>query len=81
MSNRAIFPYNYQIHMVGNDGRIIETLAECNNWDVAYGAYKLCQQTRAHAFVQLREKSRVVWTAKTGAYDTKTRKIEVIWEK
>jgi len=72
MGSRAIFPYNYLVHMVNEKGDILETLVECNNWDVAYAAYKACLQTRSHA---------LIWTARTGAYNSATEKIELVWER
>lgn len=78
---RKVFDYNCQIHLVDERDDIIETLAELNGFMPARAAFEEFARTKAHARIQFREKSRVVETIITGAYDSNTKEIAIVkWE-
>jgi hypothetical protein len=75
--SRALHRYNYQIHVVTPDTHdIIKTEAELNNWMAAYAAFNALVGERTMSTIQLREGGRIVWTARTGLYDSATGKVE-----
>ncbi|EBV3599978.1 hypothetical protein BO068_005183 [Escherichia coli] len=74
--SRAVFPYSFQIHVVDPKTEdIIETIGEMNNFAVAHAAFNAAAQIRTHSTVQLREKTMILWTVRTGAYDSVTRTV------
>lgn len=75
---RKVFDYNCQIHLVDKDNDIIETLAELNGFMPAKAAFEAFARTKANARIQFREKSRIVETIVTGAYNSETREIAIV---
>lgn len=75
------FDWGAFVCLVDEKNNILEVLACCDTFAIGYAAYKAAVERRTSALVQLREKSRIVWTAKTGFYDHKTDKVELIWER
>jgi hypothetical protein len=73
-----VFDYNCQIHLVDANDDIIETLAELNGFRAAKAAFEEFLKSRAYSRIQFREKSRIVETAETGAYDSTTKQVAIV---
>ncbi|WP_309085998.1 hypothetical protein [Chelativorans sp.] len=69
------------VYSVDENFEIVEELAQCANFGIGYVAYKKALQMRSYSIVQLCEKGRIVWTAKTGGMDPETGKVTILWEK
>ncbi len=72
------FDYRCQIYVVDENNDILETLAAVNGFMPAKAAFEAFLQTRTYCRIQFREKSRIVATAETGAYDAATKSIAVV---
>lgn len=68
------------VYVVDEGNAIIEELAQCANIGIGLAAYKEAKKMRTYSLVQLRERARIVRTAKTGAYNSETREVEILWE-
>lgn len=73
-----VFDYNCQIHLVDERNDIIETLAELNGFMAARAAFEEFAKVRSYSRIQLREKSRIVETIVTGAYDGQSKMVEIL---
>lgn len=69
------------VYLVDETNTILDELAQCASFGIAYAAYKKAIELRTWSIIQLREKGRIVWTAKTGGHDPETGKPEVLWER
>jgi len=79
--SRAIHTYSYQIHVIDDAGAIIETIGEMDIFPVAKAAFEACLGHRTYSLVQLRQGARIIETAKTGLYDSKTQTVPVLWRR
>lgn len=83
MSNKPTvdtFAFNWQVYRLTKEGgEIEEVVALADHFDVASAAFEAAIRAKSHAVLQLRNCSRVVRTAATGAYDGE--KVEVLWRK
>jgi hypothetical protein len=79
--SRAIHDYSYQIHVVDETDAIIETIGEVDIFSAAKAAFEACLGHKTYSLVQLRQGGRIIETAKTGLYDSKTKTVPVLWRK
>jgi len=77
---RSIHEWNCNVDLVNDEGKHIDRIAAANHFSVGYKAYKEAIQHYSHAIIILRMRGRIVWKAKTGAYDPKAGKVELLWE-
>ena len=77
--SHAIFKYTYLIHLVHPETEdILETLAEANHFDIAHAAFTAALACKSNATIQLRQKSRVVRTGRTGDYDPVSKTVTLL---
>lgn len=74
---RQVFDYQCQIHVVDENDKIIDTIAEIDGFSAAKAALDAFGQSKTYSRIQLRECSRIVETLVTGAYDHVTKTIEL----
>jgi len=79
--SRAIHETNFEVYTVDDDGRILETLATANHFDVAKAAFRAALGIRSNSLIRLRNGARVMYEARTGSKDHESRTIAVLWEK
>lgn len=64
--------------MLGSDGKVLETLAKANNFNVAKAAFEAALNERAWSTIELCNGGRILEQADTGGYDTETKTIPVL---
>ncbi|WP_144378554.1 hypothetical protein [Mesorhizobium amorphae] len=74
----AIHDFNYQIHMLGSDGKVFETLAMANNFNVAKAAFEASLNERSWCTIELCNGGRIIEQATTGGYDTETKTVPIL---
>jgi hypothetical protein len=74
------FAFNYQVYRL-QGGEIADVLALADHFDVAKAAYTAAKATTSNAVIQIRNGARVMRTARTGAYDTKTGQVALLEER
>ena len=79
--SRAVHEYSYQIHVVDGVNDIIETIGEMDIFPVAKAAFEAALSHRTLSLVQLRQGGRIIETAKTGLYDSKTETVPIEWRR
>jgi len=70
--------FHCQIYIVDAKDNIVRTLALLNGFGPGKAAFEAFLQCYTYSRIQFREKSRIVETAETGAYDSETKQVAIL---